>query len=899
MDPPLTAAVEDGINDDWLGEFLRLEYFDPEEKATEKQRCSGQRMEEIQNAPIQEDGTGWGLMSPYKIPENLEVSENGQGGSMWSETAMDVFLTSSDATCSMNEVFETSSVGVCGDETDQEYYSESQCVGQAASLPPLVQYHNPREEANADQVYPTPEASMPDQMPNSAKAVNAVQLYTQRGFPLGIDDDSLGFRDNTTPVYTPPRVNIRSAMPDNNLMEGIAAVHADYPLLSNNEGSSPYFHHGTDALETGNRQPVNGGSSLLETSPNDNYEWIGERSLIYDDQSMLSSVADCDDITPASEAVTGTFSSSGQDMYCTKMGQPHKASRYARRFIPICNRGAFNASNAGEHQFATYENQFVSGPSEGGKNGTIFGEYWGFWPAQDARDATGHALDSKSSFTDEVVVGPIAGVFGGIGEPYSTRWRMSQSSLALGSPVTSCQVDQRRSTDVLDRNVPRKRYVPSQPATQTLLSVGTPKILSAFGDIQRGPKAFDIPSIYQSSSPQKPVSTTGPGKAKSPTSRFSATGARREPTLAVSKGSLPEKAEPFTGPGKAKSPASRFPTTGARHKPILNEAEGPVNASTLGAKVSQGNGSNVVTPTSSTCHWFEDISSSDAHDDPLMRRGPTKMGQLSDTNERSSRFQRGAQQQGIEHVLPEPSESVNLSRENFQRRASRARTEYQAWLHIKYELLLAWLGHKEGKFSDFLADHVQSLLGSKSSFRSGTVTSAPIHPAFKLRVLEEDFIWELRQMNFDASMENTIEDPSNWLRKHDEEDLFDRYLVSSELDSECVVPMDHQENPRRIVEWNGGRMYTLRAEEGRAVEAVFLSKIHNLVDVTCNVQVESCSAFLEDSPSFPSPLAFLPRNSSWASAEQGRREIHLGASASSPPKHPDPDQIFLQDPFGR
>ena len=49
---------------------------------------------------------------------------------------------------------------------------------------------------------------------------------------------------------------------------------------------------------------------------------------------------------------------------------------------------------------------------------------------------------------------------------------------------------------------------------------------------------------------------------------------------AALEGRTPQKAEPTNGPGKAKSPTSRFSTTGARRKPISNEAQSPVNVST-------------------------------------------------------------------------------------------------------------------------------------------------------------------------------------------------------------------------------------------------------------------------------------------------------------------------------
>lgn len=246
-----------------------------------------------------------------------------------------------------------------------------------------------------------------------------------------------------------------------------------------------------------------------------------------------------------------------------------------------------------------------------------------------------------------------------------------------------------------------------------------------------------------------------------------------------------------------------------------------------------------------------------------------------------------------------------------QERGVEADVEFQIWVHERTEAFKEYQNIRGNKpdFSIHLANIVRRQLAVKRAPRPGVMTRSAVHPAFKIKVPETDFLWELRQLNFDPNKEDTIDMVAStfgrlldcpWLR------TFERYSFATNHRGKGK-PLGPDQG--RAVHWHRGRMYTLQAEKGVPKEAVFLADVHKLVDVSQDSEGRSYGSpwrFRERADARPfrptqQALAYLKKHQYWNAKNAG---LHDPASKSKKNPPPPKRQVestreLLQDPLGR
>lgn len=238
------------------------------------------------------------------------------------------------------------------------------------------------------------------------------------------------------------------------------------------------------------------------------------------------------------------------------------------------------------------------------------------------------------------------------------------------------------------------------------------------------------------------------------------------------------------------------------------------------------------------------------------------------------------------------------------------RAECQTWNQERKAAFREYNNIKGAKqsFGVYLANIVRRQLAVKRAARPGVMTRSASHPAFKLRVSEEDFLWDLRQLNFDSSKEDTLEMEEPTLGRAPAGPslkTFERYCF---INNHKGQRKDVKFTRECAVHWYKGRMYTFRAEKDVPREAVFLSDVHKLVDVFYDYEGRSYDARLRfrgrEAERHRPPgqeLAYLPAQHYWNARNEGK---HNPVSRSKFNPRP-PMRIkgrtkdLLQDPFGR
>lgn len=237
--------------------------------------------------------------------------------------------------------------------------------------------------------------------------------------------------------------------------------------------------------------------------------------------------------------------------------------------------------------------------------------------------------------------------------------------------------------------------------------------------------------------------------------------------------------------------------------------------------------------------------------------------------------------------------------------------EYRIWVEERAAAFTAYQSLQEEKdsFGVFLANIVRQQLALKRAPRPGVMTRSAMHPAFKLKVPESDFLWNFRQLNFDPIQEDTFDLRESFVgRAMSKPSLqtFARYcFVANQATSrKALRPSQHGD-----VDWHKGRMYTFRAERGVPKEAVFLSDIHKVVDVSRDYEGRTYGSPWRFRGQMAgeawSPgehmLAYLPRHRHWNTSNLGQHNPATKGKANPPPPINPTERAndLLMDPLGR